>query len=108
MESDPGSQGLLPLAPSFLLACDISHKTIELGSQEHQRHDDIMGIGGGCSGGSGPGAKRQNSRRNFLGIFSEVKAQPINGAIIAKPLLNNQLQTILFSDQEITHSRQIC
>ena len=56
----------------------------------------------------GPGAKRQNSRRNFLGIFSEVKAQPINGAIIAKPLLNNQLQTILFSDQEITHSRQIC
>ena len=108
MENCEGSRGLLSLAPSFLLGDEIILKTIELGSQEHQRHDDTMGIGGGCSGGTGPGAKRQNNRRNFLGIFSEVKAQPINGAIIAKPLLNNQLQTILFSDQEITHSRQIC
>ena len=44
LESDPGSQGLLPLAPSFLLACDISLKTIELGSQEHQSHIDSTGV----------------------------------------------------------------
>ena len=44
MENCEGGQDLLFLAPSFLLGDDISLKTIELGSQEHQRHDDSMGV----------------------------------------------------------------
>ena len=44
MENCEGSRGLLSLAPSFLLGCDISLKTIQLWSQEHQRHDDSMGV----------------------------------------------------------------
>ena len=44
MENCEGGQDLLFLAPSFLLGDDISLKTIELGSQEHQRLDDSMGV----------------------------------------------------------------
>ena len=44
MENCEGSRGLLSLAPSFLLGDEIILKTIELGSQEHQRHDDSMGV----------------------------------------------------------------
>ena len=104
MENCEGSRGLLSLAPSFLLGDEIILKTIELGSQEHQRHDDSMGVVAVAVAAVDP----VQNVKTADAIFSEVKAQPINGAIIAKPLLNNQLQTILFSDQEITHSRQIC
>ena len=44
MENCEGSRGLLSLAPSFLLGDEIILKTIELGSQEHQRLDDSMGV----------------------------------------------------------------
>ena len=44
MKNCEGSRGLLSLAPSFLFGDDISLKTIELWRQEHQRHDDSMGV----------------------------------------------------------------